>query len=601
MADFMLRFLLCNVFLCGIIGVLLLAKRLGRNHLSSRMQYRLWFLLPCLLTVPFLPFPIIGLPQLFSWLARQVHFSGAADKTVMKHTINLPSTGSSGGDQDFTLSVHGETSSFFGRFLLGLWITGMFIMLFLLIRSALRLQRLKASALPLQNRSVRRLYRSCLDEMQIHRDIPIYSTAFLPSPIITGLFRPCIYLPIPLLSTYELSSIRYMLLHELQHYKHKNAFPDHLMHLFIIVYWFNPVVWFARKEMRNDKEIACDTSVLDMLGEEDYKPYGFTLIDFAQKLSFAPFSFSSSLGGTHRQIKRRILNIASYEKTSEKKQRQSMMAFILIASMLFGLTPFLSTQAAEKHRFSWDLSSRNISYPDLSACFGKYDGSFVLYDLERDTWHIHNQERALLRVSPDSTYKIYDALLGLEEGVIQPDDSFMAWDGNHYPFAAWNADQTLASAMSSSVNWYFQAIDRQLSRTALQQYIQKIEYGNQDLHGNPTAYWMESSLIISPVEQVQLLVRLHQNAWGFSPENIEAVKESICLSSSDAGTFYGKTGTGCVEGKNINGWFIGYLESAGHTCFFATNIQARQNAEGSQAKEITMSILAKMHLWEKSL
>lgn len=171
MADFMLRFLLCNVFLCGIIGVLLLAKRLGRNHLSSRMQYRLWFLLPCLLTVPFLPFPIIGLPQLFSWLARQVHFSGAADKTVMKHTINLPSTGSSGWDQDFTLSVHGETSSFFGRFLLGLWITGMFVMLFLLIRSALRLQRLKASALPLQNRSVRRLYRSCLDEMQIHRDI----------------------------------------------------------------------------------------------------------------------------------------------------------------------------------------------------------------------------------------------------------------------------------------------------------------------------------------------------------------------------------------------------------------------------------------------
>lgn len=155
--------------------------------------------------------------------------------------------------------------------------------------------------------------------------------------------------------------------------------------------------------------------------------------------------------------------------------------------------------------------------------------------------------------------------------------------------------------MSSSVNWYFQAIDRQLSRTALQQYIQKIEYGNQDLHGNPTAYWMESSLKISPVEQVQLLVRLHQNAWGFSPENIEAVKESICLSSSDAGTFYGKTGTGCVEGKNINGWFIGYLESAGHTCFFATNIQARQNAEGSQAKEITLSILAKMHLWEKSL
>lgn len=69
-------------------------------------------------------------------------------------------------------------------------------------------------------------------------------------------------------------------------------------------------------------------------------------------------------------------------------------------------------------------------------------------------------EQAALRFSPDSTYKIYDALLGLEKGVITPKDSYIPWNGETYPFEAWNAGQTLQSAMRSSVNWYFQSIDQ---------------------------------------------------------------------------------------------------------------------------------------------
>ncbi len=68
MANFMIRFLICNVFISGIIGILLIAKRIFKNNLSSRMQYNLWFLLLGLLAVPFIPFRLIGFPQIFSWL-----------------------------------------------------------------------------------------------------------------------------------------------------------------------------------------------------------------------------------------------------------------------------------------------------------------------------------------------------------------------------------------------------------------------------------------------------------------------------------------------------------------------------------------------------
>lgn len=41
MADFMIRFLICNTLLCGIIGILLLLKRILKNSLSSQMQYNI--------------------------------------------------------------------------------------------------------------------------------------------------------------------------------------------------------------------------------------------------------------------------------------------------------------------------------------------------------------------------------------------------------------------------------------------------------------------------------------------------------------------------------------------------------------------------------
>lgn len=597
MADFMIRFLICNVVICGIIGMLLTARRIFQNVLSCRMQYNLWFLLIGVLAVPFLPFRLIGFPQILSLLSS---LKGSPVFNTGNHAgeampVNL--TGNTDWINDFTLSVNSTIPSFTGYLLLGIWAAGIFAMMIWNIKSALRLYALKKSALPLQNRKVSRLYHRCLNEAGVRRNIPVHSTAFLKSPIIVGLLKPCIYLPIHLISDYNESDMRYMLLHELQHYKHKDALIGYWMNLIGVIYWFNPFVWYALKEMRTDREVACDTSVLKMLEKDAYADYGNTLINFAEKVSLSPFPFAAGLGGNMKQMKRRILNIASYEKPTFTKKLKGITAFILTAVLVFGLTPFISAYAAEESRYQWDFSSENISYADLSAYFGEYKGSFVLYDLENDAWLIHDLKHAALRVSPDSTYKIYAALFGLEEGIITPDDSLIAWNGEIYPFDAWNTDQTLQSAMRSSVNWYFQKVNEQLGPAFTYDYMQKIGYGNQNISGGFSTYWMESSLKISPIEQVELLIKLYHNRFGFSPENINAVKDAICLSSSEAGTFYGKTGTGRVDGQDVNGWFVGFIETVDNTYFFAVNIEADSGAAGSSAAEITMSILSDMHIW----
>ena len=598
MADFMIRFLICNTLLCGIIGILLLLKRILKNSLSSRMQYNIWFLLLGLLAVPFLPFRFFKLSELFVWLKNWNFIPTAEIKTATVQASHTNITDSQNWMEDFTLSVNRDVPSVIGYLLFVIWISGIIIMLIFVIRSALSLRALKNSALPLQNQKVQRLYQRCLSDSGITKYIPIYSTAYLKSPVIVGVWKPCIYLPIHLISEGNETEIRYMLLHELQHYKHKDGIANYLITLTGIIYWFHPLVWYALKEMRDDREIACDTSVLKLLESEDYVSYGNTLINFAEKISLTPFPFASGISGTMKQMKRRIQNIASYERPNLQKKLKSMTAFLLIFLLLVGLAPFVSTYAADENHYQWNTFSQNCSQIDLSNYFGEYEGSFVLYDLEKDVWNIHNRKRATLRVAPNSTYKIYNALFGLEDGIITPENSFIKWNGTSYPFEAWNADQTLPSAMSASVNWYFEYLDEQLGKTSVQEYLHKIGYGNEDLSGNFSSYWMESSLKISPIEQVELLTRLQNQNLGFTVENVNAVKDAIHISSSSFGDFYGKTGTGRVNGQDINGWFIGFIENTDNTYFFATNIQNEQLATGSKASDITLSILSDLNIWK---
>lgn len=597
MAEFMIQFFICNIFISIIIGILLLAKRLLKNSLTSRMQYNLWYLLLSLLAVPFIPVQPIRFLQIFAWFGSFKNASSSPIRDMINETAPTNQSVTANWMNDFSISVSRRTPSTIGLILFILWCIGIFIMILLITKSMLRFHNMKNSALPLQNPAVRTLYYECLDEMHIKKPIPIYSTAFLKSPIIAGLLKPCIYMPIHLISDYNANDIKYMLMHELGHYKHKDALANYFMNIIGVLYWFHPLVWYSLKEMKNDREVACDTSVLKLLDEGDYEDYGNTLINFAEKVSLTPFPFSTGISGNMKQMQKRILNIANYHPASFRKTLHSAALYIIIAFLLLGTAPFLSTQASENNRYYFNEANHTVTYIDLNDVFEGYNGSFVLYDAAEDSWQIYNKEYATARISPASTFKIYSALFSLESGIISPEQSLIPWNGQNYMYDLWNADQTLESAMQNSVTWYFQALDQQSSLPSIKEYVKEIGYGNQLVEGDISSYGINSALKISPVEQVEMLTKLYYNQFEFTPENIKAVKDSIRLYSMDEGILSGKTGTEEIDGLNTSGWFIGYVERDNHTYFFATNIQSDKLASGPLATELTFSILSDLNLW----
>lgn len=599
--SFEIRFLISNLVISLLVLIILLVKRGLKRHLSLRVQYNIWFLFLFMLTLPFLPVRTDGFLTLSRLLSYLADFGGPVKDNAVQNSVSTATNQSGVVNwlRDFSVSVDRVTPSLLTVILLVLWLGGAAVMLILTLHSSLKIKQLISSALPVQNPQVKGIIADCSTILNLKKEIPVLSCAYLQSPVSVGLLHPRILLPIQIISDFNEKEIRFILLHELQHYRYRDIFVNYLMCLAKILYWFQPLVWLGLKEMRNDRELACDASVLSLLGEENCTDYGYTLLRFAGKLSGTAYPLTAGLAGTRKQITKRIMSIASYRPENRWLKVKSGTVFAGMGILILSLAPFLSVNASQDNIYDFPSSSASsrVDYEDLSTYYNQYGGSFVLYDRNADHWTIYNKSDSTKRISPDSTYKIYSALFALESGRITSEASLLPWDGSTYPYTSWNRDQTLNTAMQDSVNWYFQSLDQKTGMKDLKKYVQYIGYGNADLSGGLSRSWMESSLKISPVEQVELLTKLYTNEFRFRDKNIQTVKDTLLLSENDMGALYGKTGTGNLEHNNVNGWFVGFIEKKNNTYFFAANIQAKEQADGAAARRIALEILKAKELY----
>jgi len=233
---------------------------------------------------------------------------------------------------------------------------------------------------------------------------------------------------------------------------------------------------------------------------------------------------------------------------------------------------------------------------DLSAEFGAFSGAFALYDSARGECVRYRPAECKVRTSPCSTFKIPNALIALDAGVASGPDFPLPWDGVKRAVEAWNRDQTLRSAFSASCVWYFQELARRVGLEPYARILPAIGYGNADVSGGLTRFWLESSLAISPDEQVEFLRRLGARQLPFSERSTETVLELMRLSEVGDVVLRGKTGTAgdSATGVNTMGWFVGILSRPSGDVSFATRITGGKDPSGRAARAITEAILAKL-------
>lgn len=232
-----------------------------------------------------------------------------------------------------------------------------------------------------------------------------------------------------------------------------------------------------------------------------------------------------------------------------------------------------------------------------------YDTALVIYN--RSTGEIVNIDpaRSGQRLSPCSTFKIYNTLIGLELGLIKGvDEPWYKWDGVKRDIEGWNYDLTLREAFRVSAVPAFQILARQIGEAGMKDYIEKIGYGSKDITSGIDIFWLPkpntTSIVISADEQVALLKKLLDGKLPFSEKNIATLRDIMLVEKTEKGALYGKTGSGTdASGKKNLGWFVGFLESKGTTYVFACNITGGENPSGKTARTMVENVLKSQGLF----
>lgn len=236
--------------------------------------------------------------------------------------------------------------------------------------------------------------------------------------------------------------------------------------------------------------------------------------------------------------------------------------------------------------------------PEFAAYFSSIGvrGAMVVYDQEKDAFIYVDRQRCREGFLPASTFKIANALIGLETGVIPDADYILPWNSVKSGNVEWNRDHTLRSAMQYSVVWYYQELARRVGPEGMQKYLEKIGYGNKDVSGGIDLFWLTGGLRISPEQQIDFLRRLHDDKLPFSQRSLDQVKEMMIKERAAEHIIRAKTGWADEPEENV-GWYVGYIEKGDNVYYFATVLTAPKPVSAdfnAQRIQITNAVLCEL-------
>lgn len=243
--------------------------------------------------------------------------------------------------------------------------------------------------------------------------------------------------------------------------------------------------------------------------------------------------------------------------------------------------------------------SQNVIEKDFKSYFDMYgvEGCFVLYNQADNEFIKYNPELCDTGYLPASTFKIPHSLIALEENVIKDTNEIFNWNRHVWPNKFWNQDQTLRTAMKFSCIWVYISFAEQIGIDKYYEYVNKFDYGNKDLTGPPTRFWLAGLFKISANQQVDFMKKFYNYDLPVSEKSIDIVKNIIVLEKTDTYTLSGKTGGGILSGDESIMWLVGYIVKDNHPYFYAMNFKTNNYDNTQKARyEITKEILRELKL-----
>jgi bla regulator protein BlaR1 len=167
------------------------------------------------------------------------------------------------------------------------------------------------------------------------------------SPFLIGTFHPAIVLPAAM-GSWSDEEIRAVLLHELTHWRRRDPWIGWVQAAVQALFWFHPCVWLANRQIRQEREAACDAAVLDG-GSVAPQAYGETLLKIVGAARGRSLAEGSLVGVFERgtDLPQRLEAIMNYRNGAAKFGWGSWVVLAAAALLLLPMAT-MTTNAEEK-------------------------------------------------------------------------------------------------------------------------------------------------------------------------------------------------------------------------------------------------------------
>lgn len=222
--------------------------------------------------------------------------------------------------------------------------------------------------------------------MAIRRKDNIYESEYISTPFVLGIVRPKIYIPFNLSEQER----EYILKHEQYHIRRKDQIIKICAYILCVIYWFQPLIWFAYFVMIRDMEMSCDEYVLKNSKSDIRAAYSTSLLKLATKTE----DFNAGLPAFgESDIRKRVKNIMKF---NAKKKWVSVVA--AIAVVIVGVSCL--TKAAVKtdaNKPDKIIAEKKIGPDNNKMTYGdKIDNNIKAADTS-------NNEKAINNIKDNST------------------------------------------------------------------------------------------------------------------------------------------------------------------------------------------------------
>ena len=328
-----------------LVLLVLIAQSLFRKRISPQWSYALWLLVVVRLMLPISPESSWSLFNLTSGSREPVAAAqadrgfpaSAPDESVpfASETSFIPLAPDErpSTSREATPVQPSRTSPQWGSWqtiLMGVWLSGAFVLTLRMALINLRFARSLRCARPIEDTEIIDLFEQCRADAGLRRRPSLLETALVESPSLFGFIHPILLLPPGMATRFSPAQLRHIFLHELAHIRRGDVIIDWILACLQILHWFNPVIWLAFRRMRADRELACDALAMRLAGDKGSKSYGQTIIKVLETCH-QPTTVPGLVGilENPNEMKQRLRTIATFGKSP----RGYILALLLMATL----------------------------------------------------------------------------------------------------------------------------------------------------------------------------------------------------------------------------------------------------------------------------